>query len=419
MTTDNLAIAPPGRTFVLNIGEMLSFLALAALTLEPLFGTIAAAGFLAIGVLLLLSQPAHTLRTLIGAWPLLILPAYCLASVFWSQFPDNTLRYGIQLAVTLAVAIVIPARVPAATLLRGLFIIYSIGVFVSIAIGRNSDESAWVGIFGSKNAFAAYIAVYAIISIALVFDSGARRWLRAAALMGALVSLPLLIRAQSAGALAVIGPSVLVVLAVVLARRLSDLQKIFILGCVALGAAALAFVVSLYGNQLLAVALETSGKDSTLTGRTDLWSAGLSLIAERPWFGVGYRAFWVRDYGPAEQLWAMFNEQSGAGFNFHDLYISNAVELGLVGLAIEVAIIYVTAGMLLFLAVVRPSHIVAFLLGLQVLLILRSFVEVEVFYEFSVRSILTYGCAIYAARELLQWRLETRLAHPRFQLREA
>jgi exopolysaccharide production protein ExoQ len=102
----------------------------------------------------------------------------------------------------------------------------------------------------------------------------------------------------------------------------------------------------------------------------------------------------------------MFGEQSGAGFNFHNTYISNAVELGYVGLGIEVAIIYGTLALLIGLAVVRPTHVIAFFLGLQVLLVLRSFVEVEVFYEFSVRSMLTYCTAIYAVREWQRWRAE-------------
>jgi exopolysaccharide production protein ExoQ len=185
---------------------------------------------------------------------------------------------------------------------------------------------------------------------------------------------------------------------------LSDAQRLFALGVVLFLALIGALIFATYGTQILDAFLETSGKDSTLTGRTDLWRTGLTLISEKPFFGVGYRAFWVKGNGPAEQLWAMFGEPSGAGFNFHNTYISNAVELGLVGLSIEVILIYVTAGILAVLAIVRPSQIVAALLGLQVLLILRSFVEVEVFFEFSTRSILSYCTFIYAVRELQQWR---------------
>ena len=421
MTSELVPTAIHNRRLVVNVGAVLSLLALGALSLEPLLGTMAAAAFLALGTLLLISQPLHSVGSLLRWWPLLLLPAYCLVSVLWSEFPDNTTRYGMQLAFTLAVAIVIACRVPAPTLLRGLFLIYAAGVVLSVGIGRSSDGSgAWLGIFGSKNAFAAFVAVFAVISAGLAFDRGSPRWLRLAALAGALVSLPLLVRAQSAGALAVIGPAVLTVVLVNSSRLLSDMQKTFVVGFAVLAVLAGILIFATYGDALMAAFLESSGKDSTLTGRTDLWRTGYSLIAERPFLGVGYRAFWVSGNGPAEQLWAMFGEQSGAGFNFHNTYISNAVELGFIGLGIEVAIIYVAAALLIVLAVVRPNHIVAFLLGLQVLLILRSFVEVEVFYEFSVRSMLTFCTFIYTIREVRGWRSEVRpVTAPAWRPREA
>jgi exopolysaccharide production protein ExoQ len=154
--------------------------------------------------------------------------------------------------------------------------------------------------------------------------------------------------------------------------------------------------------------LEGSGKDPTLTGRTDLWATGLSFIAERPLQGLGYRAFWVSGFAPAEELWAMFLVPSGAGFNFHNTYISNAVEIGLIGLLLQILIIYGGAIMIGAYAMVRPSASTAMLLGLQVLMILRSFIEVEVFFEFSIRSILAVCTFIYAAQGLLALRAARR-----------
>lgn len=411
MTADLAPITVPGRHYAINIGAVLSMLSVGAMSLEPLLGNMAAAAFMAFGLLLIISQPLHSITSLLRWWPLLVLPIYCLVSVLWSEFPDNTTRYGIQLAFTLGLSVVIACRVPAITLLRGLFLVYAVGIIVCLAVGRSSDGSgAWLGIFGSKNAFAAFVSVFAVISVSLLFDKAAPRWMRWAAMIGILVSLPLLVRAQSAGALAVIGPAVLTVLLINFSRLLSDLQKTFLVGLAIILALVAVLLFTNYGDSLMAAFLETSGKDSTLTGRTDLWRTGFSLIAERPLFGVGYRAFWVSGNGPAEQLWAMFGEPSGAGFNFHNTYISNTVEIGYVGLAIELALIYVPTALLIALAVMRPNHIVAFLLGMQVLLILRSLVEVEVFYEFSVRSIVAYCTFIYAVREAQSWRAESRRA---------
>jgi exopolysaccharide production protein ExoQ len=42
------------------------------------------------------------------------------------------------------------------------------------------------------------------------------------------------------------------------------------------------------------VVLKALGKDPSLTGRTDIWTALMREVAERPWTGFGYQAFWGR-----------------------------------------------------------------------------------------------------------------------------
>jgi exopolysaccharide production protein ExoQ len=84
-----------------------------------------------------------------------------------------------------------------------------------------------------------------------------------------------------------------------------------------------------------AAILAATGKDITLTGRTDLWRIGLEQIAERPWLGTGYQAFWQPGNPEAEHLWRAFGIASRTGFHFHNLYLSNAVEIGIPGAALQ------------------------------------------------------------------------------------
>jgi exopolysaccharide production protein ExoQ len=398
MTATYRTAAP--RYVPIDIAAILTFLALSALVLNPIFRSLSAATFLACGCLLIVSNIQHSAWLLARWWYLLLLPVYCLLSTLWSQFPDATLRYSIQLFLTLAIAIVIAGRVNAATLLRMLFIVYAIGVVLSLAIGYRPMGAAWLGIFGSKNAFAAHVAVFALVSAALVFDRTSPFLLRLSALGGALISPPLLVLAQSAGAIMMVVPCIGVILGVMLTERLTGMQKVFLSVCALIGSAAFALFLMTNGETLLADILNSSGKDATLTGRTDLWAIGLSFIAERPLQGLGYRAFWVTGFAPAEQLWAMFMVPSGAGFNFHNTYISNAVEIGLLGMALQVFVIYGGAILMALYALARPTAENAFLLGMQALVILRSFIEVEVFFEFSVRSILVVATFVYAAHGL-------------------
>ena len=48
-----------------------------------------------------------------------------------------------------------------------------------------------------------------------------------------------------------------------------------------------------------AMVLKALGKDPSLTGRTDIWDALMREVAERPWTGFGYQAFWGKDSVPA------------------------------------------------------------------------------------------------------------------------
>lgn len=399
-------MAARGHYLPINLAAVFTFAALAALVLNAMLGSLAALVFIACGGLLIVTNIPQSIDSVMRWWMVLLLPAYCLLTALWSQYPDNSLRYGLQLAFTLVVAVVITGRISTTTLMRGLFVVYAIGVVASVVIGRNGG-AAWLGIFGSKNAFAAHIAVFALIAMAMLTDRGAYPLLRLSALGGLLASGPLLVLAQSAGAILMVVPCVAIIGLVMLTGRLSPYQKLFLAALLAIALAALALLVLTMGDALLADVLAGSGKDPTLTGRTELWATGLSFIAERPLQGLGYRAFWVSGFAPAEELWAMFLVPSGAGFNFHNTYISNAVEIGLVGLLLQILIIYGGGAMIAAYALLRPNAPNAMLLGLQLLMILRSFIEVEVFFEFSVRSILAVATFIYAAQGLLALRAQT------------
>ncbi|MHA6692679.1 O-antigen ligase family protein [Devosia sp. A449] len=399
-------IALPSRVTI-NFADLLTFGAFAALVLNAMFGPLAALTFMGCGSLLIVSNVPASIDSLRRWWFVLLLPAYCMLTALWSQYPANSMRYGVQLMFTVIVAIVITGRLSTAALMRLMFIVYAIGVIASILFGRTGTGGAWLGVFGSKNAFAAHIAVFALIAVAVAADGKSPLLLRLAGAVGAVASAPLLVLAQSAGASLMVAPCLAIVLLTILSARLTGMQKLFMLTMLVLVAAALAVIVITTGDALLAEILEGSGKDATLTGRTDLWATGLSYIAERPFLGLGYRSFWVLGFAPAEELWAMFDVLSGAGFNFHNTYISNAVEIGLIGLGLQIAIMYGGAILMAAYTFARPSAPNALLLALQALMILRSFIEVEVFFEFSIRSILGIATLIYAAAGLIALRQQS------------
>jgi O-antigen ligase len=70
-------------------------------------------------------------------------------------------------------------------------------------------------------------------------------------------------------------------------------------------------------------ALETIGRDATLTGRTAVWTMVLRY-AESPWFGAGYENFWIGDRLAALSVWG--------GNQAHNGYVEIYVTLGWMGL---------------------------------------------------------------------------------------
>lgn len=383
----------------LDLSACFAFGALAALIFNPLLGSRAALVFLFFGGLLLAIKPIQSLTALLRYWPLLVLPAFCLFSALWSEFPGLTVRYSIQLAITFAVAIVIATRVSPATLLRCLFGIYGIGILGSLLFGRVRDDiGAWVGLFGSKNAFAAVAAGLAICSIALLLDRSASRLLRLAAL-GALISAgPVLVLAQSVGSMTIVLPAIMVAIAIMASRWMSGGQKVLAMIVVALVAIVGSMLLIVHGDALFANYLEFSGKDVTLTGRTDLWEVGFELIGESPWLGLGYQAFWVQGNQLAEALWAMFGIEARSGFNFHNTYINNAVEIGMIGVAIQVLILYGAYFRLWGWALRAPNPENAFLAAFLTFVIASSFIEVVVFFQFSIASIVAIAAFVYVSR---------------------
>ena len=49
--------------------------------------------------------------------------------------------------------------------------------------------------------------------------------------------------------------------------------------------------------------LTALGRSATLTGRTRIWQMSLDNIAQRPWLGYGFGAFWRPGEVEARTMW--------------------------------------------------------------------------------------------------------------------
>lgn len=77
--------------------------------------------------------------------------------------------------------------------------------------------------------------------------------------------------------------------------------------------------------------------DVTFTGRTDVWELAFDKIAERPWQGYGFGAFWSLEstrFGSEDnEAWA------GAAAHAHNGYIDAALNMGLIGLGLTLLVV--------------------------------------------------------------------------------
>jgi exopolysaccharide production protein ExoQ len=139
-----------------------------------------------------------------AALPLLLLPLFAAASALWSDVPDISLRYGIQLLVTVIMGVALGRLLTLRQLVLAVFVGTSIACLVGLALGRTGETDGGVvliGLSGSKNQMG-YIALFWLSSALCVFGSSTYRPL--VRILAGLAVLPasfLLIQADSATAI--------------------------------------------------------------------------------------------------------------------------------------------------------------------------------------------------------------------------
>ena len=399
------AVSQPGQSnrslFSIPLDQVLCVLAIAALIFVPTLGSKGALGFLAAGGLLILRHLNASINQLLRHWYILLLPVFCTLTFLWSQYPAQSLRFGVQLSATVAISVVIAHRISPRTLVLALFWLLGIAMVASILDGEvKASTGAWRGIYGSKNAMAGAAAIFVVVAFGLAIERTASLRFRAIAALGVLVGMVPLVFAQSVSALMIVPPAMIVLLSFLVLPALSPKQRAVM--AIFLTLIAALFGVLIYANidALLAWMLDTTGKDITLTGRTDLWKIALEFIAGRPFFGMGYQAFWVKGHQPAEVIWFMFGINARSGFNFHNTYLSNAVEIGILGVMLQAFVLYGALYITGKWAMRGQRAIAALLFTLVMMVVWISFIEVPIFFQFSPRTLIIVCAFIYGIQAL-------------------
>lgn len=354
--------------------------------------TIVVALFVAPWIVIAASQPRAAVSGLTRGWLLLTLPLFALLSTAWSGYQASTFKSADEYVLTTIVAIVAASCVKPRTLLSALLV--ASAVVVAVSAGINVARSTNVGLFGSKNYFGLSVAIMAPAGWAVAIDRFQPRVLRAVGILAMVCAPALLVQSASTGALICSFAAVAAVCTVLAVSRLEPIAR-FALTVLFLALAGILAIVWLDVGDFSQL-LNAAGKDTTLTGRTYLWSAAMASIASHPVLGVGYQAYWQVGSWGAEQLWQLSYVTNKTGYHFHDTYLEVTVDLGLTGLAIfalNLIAILLRVWRNVVFSRITPEKM--FGIYVIVLLLLRSPIEVDLFWQFQTPTIILCMAWIY------------------------
>lgn len=246
-------------------------------------------------------------------------------SAGWSVAPTLTLRRSVALLGTTAFGLYLAARFSRREVLILLLSALGISAVLSLAFALVLPSygivNGWRGVYLHKNSLGRVMALGVTLWLPLmIFD---RRYpIIAPVFLSVSVALLLLSNSTSSWVVCVAVIACLPVLR--LLRSHAGVVGAMLMG---IGIAVPVGAIWLAGNAQAIFAL--FGRDATLTGRTEVWRLVWERIAERPWLGYGYSAFWRGDTGPSGRLIAVLDEVfSSAHQGLLDLWL----DLGLAGI---------------------------------------------------------------------------------------
>jgi exopolysaccharide production protein ExoQ len=266
----------------------------------------------------------------------LLLVGFAVFSETWSHAPDITLRRSIALAGTTLCGVWLAGRFRGRELMEilgwamGIVAVLSLLfalLIPELGVHQGGDfDGAWRGIYQQKNGLGKMMVLGTLtfVLLALREEGRARRKWQALALLCA----ALVILSTSTTSTLILGALILLV---PLYRGLASRSRWLV-------PVALAIALPVVGIALAVItdveaALGLFGKNTTLTGRTELWEYAAATIGDRLWYGYGYGAFWQVSTR-AQGIYAAIGWDA---WHAHNGLLELGLNLGLIGILLFLA----------------------------------------------------------------------------------
>jgi O-antigen ligase len=185
-------------------------------------------------------------------------------------------------------------------------------------------DTAWKGVFMAKNYLGNVALYFLTVAVSYRGRTPLLRSVRASQILFCLIAITFS-RAATAHLLTAVYLVYVVTMKTLRGFRKKDYFALSILLLVAF-CATIVVIVAWPG-----FLFSLLGKDATLTGRTEIWSAVIDSITKRPLLGYGYDAFWLGFEGESYRViltvsWALAQAQNG--------FLDIMLEMGAAGLTI-------------------------------------------------------------------------------------
>lgn len=270
-------------------------------------------------------------KTIARAWPAVLawacIVSLAFASKYWSIDPSMTGRRVIAMVISGSFAMYLgttfhghclPRLLTHCAFIMGLLSFLMVFAVPSIGVHQDVNAGMWRGIWYEKNQMGMVMAAGGTAAAAWAASED-RRW--KTPLLTILLCFLLVLAARSKTSLLCIMLGVGMVGALWTLKRGGPALAVAAVWMGVVGGAAGWWLWTYESAEILAAL----GKDPSLTGRTGIWDALFVKIAERPWTGYGYNAFWGLDSEPA--LWVRY--QTGWVVpSAHNGWIDLLVQLG-------------------------------------------------------------------------------------------